>query len=197
MRAGKILLLFLSIAAFGADKKAVFRPEPIETYDSRQTVQGLTIAAVPFDDPEEAQSAFGKINPYEHGVLPVLVVMKNVSEKTLELNSMQTLYIAPRNRKVDATPAQDVMYLKGAGSARVANSRLPGGGPTIRTAKNPLKNEIIIERAFSARMLPPGETAWGFLYFQTGHTRGNTLYVSGIREAQTAKELFFFEVPLN
>lgn len=199
MSAGKILLLSLSIAAvFGADKKdAPFRPEPIESYDSRQTVQGLTIAAVPFDDSEEAQPAFGKLNPYEQGVLPVLVVMKNGSDKALDLSTMQTYYVAPRNRKVDATPPQDVMYLKGASNARVGTSRLPGGGPTIRTSKNPLKNMVIVERAFSARMLPPGDSAYGFLYFQTGHSRGATLYVSGIREAQSSKELFFFEVPLN
>lgn len=199
MSAGKILcLLSLSIAAaLGADKKTPFRPEHVESYDSRQTVEGLTIAAVPFDDPEEAQSAFGKLNPYEHGVLPVLVVMKNGSPNTLDLAAIQTIYIAPRNRKVAATPAQDVLYLKGASNARVATSRLPGGGPTIRTSKNPLKNDVIVERAFTARMLPPGETAHGFLYFQTGHSRGATLYVSGVRESRTGKELFFFEIPLN
>jgi hypothetical protein len=66
MNKGKSLLLFLSIAAtLWADKKdAPFRPEAAEAYATKQTIQELTIAVQPFDDPEEAKSAFGKLNPY-------------------------------------------------------------------------------------------------------------------------------------
>jgi hypothetical protein len=46
-------------------------------------------------------------------------------------------------------------------------------------------------------MLPPGESAHGFLYFQTGHTRAASLYITGITEAQTSQELFYMEVPLG
>jgi hypothetical protein len=46
-------------------------------------------------------------------------------------------------------------------------------------------------------MLPPGDSAYGFFYFQTGHSRGTSLYISGIREAQSGKELFYFEIPLD
>ena len=47
------------------------------------------------------------------------------------------------------------------------------------------------------KMLPPGDSAYGFFYFQTGHSRGTSLYISGIREAQSGKELFYFEIPLD
>ncbi|MBI2685403.1 MAG: hypothetical protein HYX27_03730 [Acidobacteria bacterium] len=199
MSSGKSLLLFLSIATgLLADKKdGAFRPEPAESYATKQTIEGLTIAVQPFDDPEEAKTAFGKLNPYEHGVLPVLVVMKNNGKSTLQFGNMQTVYVAPKGRKVDATPAQDVLYLKGGQRPKVSNSPIPTGGPRIKIAKNPLKNEVIIERAFSAKMLPPGDSAHGFFYFQTGHTRGTSLYISGIRDAQSGKELFFFEIPLD
>ena len=46
-------------------------------------------------------------------------------------------------------------------------------------------------------MLPPGESAYGFVYFQTGHTRTSRLYITGITEAQTSQELFYVEVPLG
>lgn len=199
MSSGKCLVLLLSItAALWADKKdAGFRPEPVDSYPTKQTIEGLTIAVQPFDDPEEAKSAFGKLNPYEQGVLPVLVVMKNNGKSTLQFDNMQTVYVAPKGRKVDATPAADVLYLKAGGRPRVSNSPIPTGGPRIKVAKNPLKNDVIIERAFSAKMLPPGDSAHGFFYFQTGHTRGTSLYISGIRDAQTRKELFFFEIPLD
>jgi hypothetical protein len=199
MRSGKNLLLFLSLATgLWADKKDTpFRPEAAEKFATKQTIEGLTIAVQPFDDPEEAKTAFGKLNPYEHGVLPVLVVMKNNGKGTLRFENMQVVYVAPRGRKVDSTPATDVMYLHAGRSPKVSNSPLPTGGPRVKIAKNPLKNEVIIERAFSAKMLPPGDAAHGFFYFQTGHTRGTSLYISGIRDAQTGKELFYFEVPLD
>lgn len=199
MRTGKCLLLVMSITAgLWADKKdAPFRPEPASSYPTKQTVEGLTIGVQAFDDPEEAHSAFGKLNPYEHGVLPVLVVMKNDGEGTVRFERMQVVYVAPRGRRVDSTPATDVLYLKGGSRPKVTNSPIPTGGPRVKIAKNPLKNDVIIERAFSAKMLPPGDSAHGFFYFQTGHSRGTSLYISGIREAQTGKELFYFEIPLD
>ena len=199
MSTGKSLLLFPIITAgLWADKKdAPFRPEPADAFVTKQTIQGLTIAVQPFDDPEEAKTAFGKLNPYEHGVLPVLVVMKNNGKGTVRFDTMQVMYVAPRGRKVDATPPADVLYLKAGGRPKVSNSPIPTGVPRIKISKNPLKNEVIIERAFSAKMLPPGDAAHGFFYFQTGHSRGTSLYVSGVTEAGSGKELFFFEIPLD
>jgi hypothetical protein len=199
MRSGKSLLLFLSIAVgLMADKKdAGFRPGAAETFATKQTIDGLTIAVQPFDDPEEARTAFGKLNPYEHGVLPVLVVMKNNGKGTVRFDHLQVTYVAPKGRKVEATPAADVLYIGAGGRPKVSNSPIPTGGPRIKLSKNPLKNEVIIERAFSAKMLPPGDSAYGFFYFQTGHTRGTSLYLSGVTEAASGKELFYFEIPFD
>jgi hypothetical protein len=35
------------------------------------------------------------------------------------------------------------------------------------------------------------------VYFRTGHRSGSNLYVTGLREAGSGKELFFFEIPLE
>ena len=51
--------------------------------------------------------------------------------------------------------------------------------------------------SFTAQMLPPGQSASGFFYFQTGLQRDATIYLSGIREAATGKELLYFELPLK
>ena len=67
----------------------------------------------------------------------------------------------------------------------------------LNVKKNPLAAWEIEGRAFAAKMLPSGQSASGFFYFQTGHRSGSTLYVTGIREASTGKELFYFEVPLD
>jgi len=60
-----------------------------------------------------------------------------------------------------------------------------------------LLNPVIGERAFAARMLPPGDSASGFVYFQTGHRNGSRLYLTGLRDAATNTELFYFEIPLE
>ena len=41
------------------------------------------------------------------------------------------------------------------------------------------------------------ETASGFFYFRTPFREGSTLYLTGLREAQTGKELFYFEILLE
>ena len=46
-------------------------------------------------------------------------------------------------------------------------------------------------------MLPAGQSASGFFYFRTGLQRGATIYLNGLTEAATGKELFYFEIPLR
>ena len=36
----------------------------------------------------------------------------------------------------------------------------------------------------------------GFFYFQTGFMRSSTLYISGLKDAKSGEELFYFEIPL-
>jgi hypothetical protein len=46
-------------------------------------------------------------------------------------------------------------------------------------------------------MIPPGHSAGGFFYFQTGHRPGARLYVTGIGEASSGRELLYFEFPFK
>jgi hypothetical protein len=46
-------------------------------------------------------------------------------------------------------------------------------------------------------MIPPGQSAGGFFYFQTGHGPNARLYVTGIAEASSGRELLYFEFPLK
>jgi len=198
----KSLTLSLSIAALlAADKNARkdgFRVNPASSYAARQTNEKVTIAVELFDTPEKVRSAFGKVNPNEYGVLPVLLVMQNDSPKALDLHHMRVEYIAPDRQRIDATPASDVRYLRG-----VERPPAPGGEPrtrfpipAARGKRNPLDTWEIDGRAFAARMLPPGESAYGFFYFQVRHRPEAKIYITGVREAGTQRELWYFEIPL-
>jgi hypothetical protein len=191
-------LTLLSIAAAGgADEKEGFQARPASSYKNRQTIAGLTIAAEVFDTREEIKSAFGKLDPTKYGVLPVLVVMQNDSGKALRLDSARFEYVRPDRRRLQAVPAGEVQYLYGVKKPQTVPAPrypLPGLGGK---SKNPLAAWEIEGRAFAAKMLPPGDAASGFVYFQTANHRGAVLYVTGVTEAASGQELFYFEIPLN
>lgn len=201
----KRLALLMSIAAVcGANKAlpaekdhAKFEIAPAASYPAHQISEKVTIGAQAFDTAEKAKTAFGKVNPYEHGILPVLIVIQNDGNQTLRTDRIRVDYVAPGGSHVDATPSQDIRYLSGVRKPNVVTGPLPTSGPRISRRKNPLQAWEIEGRAFSAKMIPPGQSAGGFFYFQTGHRSGAKLYLTGITEAGSGRELLYFEFPLH
>lgn len=194
----KRLALFLSItAAFAADKETtVFRAEPATSYGHHQSDGAITIGVDPFQTPEKEKTAFGKLDLYQYGVLPVLVVIQNDGKQAIRLDNLKVEYVGPNRNHVEATPANEVRYLRGPDRPPVIPG--PTGNPLPgKLKKNPLNAWEVEGRAFTARMLPPGQSASGFFYFQTGLQRGSTVYVNGLTEAATGKELLYFEIPLE
>lgn len=197
---GKSLMAaFLSIAAAsGAEKeKPKFTAGPTESYACRQAIQNVTVAGQPFRTDAETSTAFGKLNPNRYGILPVLVVIQNDTDKAVSLESLKVEFLSADRERIDATPANDIRYLKGPNQPTIYGGPIPGRAPHISKKKNPLNVWEIEGRAFSARMLPPKETASGFFYFRAPFRSGSKLFVRGIREAASGKEWFYFEIPLD
>lgn len=197
----KRLALYMSILAAlcgdkagGADKDRKFTLRPAASYPGHQTNDKVTIGVQAFVSDEDARPAFGKNNPYKYGVLPVLVVIQNDSDKAIRVEQLQAHYIAPAGDRVEATPAKEVRYLSGPAKPNVIAG--PSGTPKVLRRKNPLDSWEIEGRAFAAKIIPPGETAGGFLYFQSGFQRNSKIYISGLQEAGSEKELFYYEIPL-
>lgn len=194
---GKGLILVLSIAGvllWAAEGDGPFRPKPAADYASHQTISGVTVGAETYEREELIKPAFGKLNPYEHGVLPVLVVIENKGKVAIRLDHLQVQYVTPEREKIDSTPSKDLPYLQGPRQPNMAPTPLPF---PRRKPKNALADPSLEVRAFAAKMLPPGETASGFFYFQTGNRMRSQLYVSGLRDASTNQDLFYFEIPLE
>jgi|HigsolmetaAR201D_1030396.scaffolds.fasta_scaffold04313_4 hypothetical protein len=195
-RLAKSLIVSLTLfVAYGAQKgKTTFSPGPASSYENKVTIQKLTIAAVPYESDAQTKTAFGKVNPNEYGVLPVLLVMQNDSDQVLRLDRMKIEYILPNRERVEPIPAKDVPYVRAPKRPNMNPSPLP---IPRRSGKNPLQIYEIEGRAFTAKMLPPGESAHGFVYFHTTHRNDSVLYITGIYEASTGNELFYFEIPLK
>ncbi len=192
-----VLLGLASAAAFAEKERPKFTPGPISTYPAQQTIQKVTVAAQPFRTQTETEPAFGKIDPNRQGVLPVLVLIQNGTDKALSLENLKVELVTPDREHVEATPAADLKYRVGPDRPKVYTPPIPGGRPHVSKKKNPLAGWEIEGRAFTARMLPPNETATGFFYFQAPWRSGSHLYLRGVREAATGNELFYFEIPLQ
>jgi len=200
----KRLVLFMSIAAAAvsynqaASYQAVdkdhpaFRPPPAAELPHHQTNDQVTIGVDPYNAGEKVKAAFGKLNPYQYGILPVLIAIQNSSGQSIKMDGMKAEYVGPHGDRIESTPAKDVPSTQGGGRPSPPIGVIPP-----RVKKSPLNVWEIEGRAFAAEMIPPGNSAYGFIYFQTGIQKGATIYLSGLTEASTGKELLFFEIPLQ
>jgi len=201
----RVALILLSIAmvtaahnAVAADKEkpSRFAPGRAETYPGHQTLDKITIAAIPYVTEEQTHIAFDKVNPNKYGVLPVLVVMDNGTGKALRLD-LKAEFVAADGQHLDATPADDVIYIDGVRKPPKIFNPNPIAVAFPKEKKGPLNVWEITGHAFNAKLLPPGESASGFFYFQTAPEPGAHIYLTGVKDAATGKDYFYFEVPIG
>jgi hypothetical protein len=198
--AGKGLVLSLSIAAVLAAGKDTgrFAPGPASSYAAKQTNDKVTIGVEPYDTEARARAAFDKVNPNAMGILPILLVIENGTGAALSLRDMKVEYIMPDRQRIETTPASEVRFTAGPKRPRMPNTGPASPLPLPRGSKKSKLEAWEIEgRAFAARMLPAGDSANGFFYFQARHRPGSSLYITGIKEARTGQEIFYFEIPLQ
>lgn len=191
------LIVFMAAATLPADNNkdaAKFSPGPASSYPAKQTNDHVTVAAIAYDTEELAHSAFGKLNPNQYGVLPILIIIQNDTDQVLKLDHLQAEYTGSDGRNLEATPATEVQTLGGAQRPNV-----PTGSPIPihKKHKNPLDVWEIDGRSFAAALLPPHESAHGFFYFQTAHRPGSKFYLTGIKVAATGQDVFYFDIPLE
>src|SRR5579864_4211960 len=101
-------LVFMSAAVSLANNKkgdGKFSPGPIASYSAKQTNDNVTVAAAAYDTEELAHTAFGKLDPNQYGVLPVLVIIQNDTDEAVKLDRLEVQYTGVDGRHVDATPA--------------------------------------------------------------------------------------------
>ncbi len=153
------------------------------------------MAAEAYTSAEQTKPPFGKLNPNVHGVVPILLVMQNEGKNVIKLDGLKVEYIDSRKNRLMSIPAQELPYLKPPERPTVKAHPIP---PIFqRKKKNELTAIELDQRSWGAKMLPPGESANGFFYFQAIHEPGAMLYITGIRNAATGQELFYFELPLE
>jgi hypothetical protein len=196
--------VFLSIAVVvslvtvtQANDDQTFKARPASAY-AHQDSESVTIGAQPYSSEEQVASAFGKkIDFPKYGVLPVLVVIENKRDKALDLRALEASLVAADGRHAKAVAPEDLPFLATAGKHPSQNPvRIPAPVP-LPKKKNPLNAPEITTRALSAKMLAPGDTASGFIYFEAKAEAGDKLYLNGLRDARSGQELLYFEFPFD
>jgi hypothetical protein len=187
------LLSITLVVALGADKK--FEPGSPEQY-AHQENQKVVIGTKPFDTSDETKPVFGKkVDLNAHGILPVLVVIQNNRPAALDLNGLEVKLVPAGGQSVIPLEPAEVANIAMPGKVKVPDAR-PSPNPIPHKQKNPFNSLELIERAFVAHMLPPGEQASGFFYFQARPEPGMHLLVKGIFERPSGKEILYFEIPI-
>jgi hypothetical protein len=184
-----------AVVALASDETP-FRAKAATEY-AHQLSEKVLVGAKAFDNENLTAQAFGKkADLLKYGVLPVLVVIENKRDRAIDIQNMQVELVASDGRHGQAVPPEDVMQLP-------QNGKKPpriGGGPLpipLPKKKNPLNTPELVERAFSARVVPANDSVSGFFYFEAHPESGDSLYLSGVRDARTSKELLYFEFPLT
>lgn len=192
-----ILSIALAIACSGtfaiAGEKSSFHAAAAESY-AHQVSDSVTIGAKPFNSQELTTDAFGKkADLLKYGVLPVLVVIENKRQKTLDLRNLEVNLVGSDGRHVSAVAPEDLQFI---GKRSVKTSVTPVQVP-LPKRKNPLVSPELVTRAFAAKMLPPGDSASGFFYFEATPEIGDKLYINGLHDTPNGEEIMYFEFPID
>lgn len=178
-----------------ASEDQAFRAKAAAEY-AHQTSENVMVGAKAFDTEDLTAEAFGrKADLLKYGVLPVLVVIENKRERAIDIQNLQVELVASDGRHGQAIPPEDLMHLAETGK----KPPKLGGGPLpipLPKKKNPLNTPELVERAFSAKVVPPNDSVSGFFYFEAKPESGDSMYLSGVRDARTSKEILYFEFPL-
>jgi hypothetical protein len=195
-----VLVVLLAAVSLAAKDPPPVRPQPVDTYAAKESHDGVTIAAEPYNTEEKSKAVFGKCDPLPAptNVMPVYLVIGNSTKDTLRLEKWTVEFIAADRQKAEPIPAGTVSLMirgkklpEGLGQPRVS---FPGlsKGCDVKAA------DILVAREFLLKMVPPGDTVGGFLFFDTAKRnevlRGAKLYLTGMKWGSSGKELFYFEI---
>jgi hypothetical protein len=181
-----------------------FNPPPVahaSTYALHETHKDekVTIAAEPYN--AQQTSAVFKSNYWEHGLLPIRLLISNDGDQTLMLQDLKIEYITARRQKLQPATNDDIyrMFVR----PNRADKSHPGMHLPFPVGK---KREAIgkdtqdeYESAqFATVPVTPHSTHAGYLFFDMQGEPpepGARLYISGLKAG--TKELFYFEIPLD
>lgn len=214
MRSGQqIILALLTLSAATPLAPGQFAAPNAKELPARDHHQGVTIAAVPIPDTDEAEKIFGKkAAPPRAGILPVeLVILNERPEATrVTLERVQLLSNGDQFEQVEASTVALRLYPLPEGEPPQVGRQPRPPIPWPRGSKQP-KDKKRAEReeaeaalrraALRAAMIPAGATARGYLYFDLGEKEivleRASVYIPEVVVLPSEEALLYFEIELK
>lgn len=186
------------LAASDAAKDKTFQVLKAKDY-AHQSEDQVTIGAKSFDNEDLTSEAFGKkADLLKYGVLPVLVVVENGRDGTLDLRNLEVNLVSTDGRHVGPTDPGDIPQLGVPNKNPSPTPKInPLPFPLPNKKKNPLNTPEIMTRAFVGGLVPPGDSTSGFFYFQAKPEPGDRIYLNGLHESPSGKQIMYFEFPID
>ncbi len=198
--------------SFGAGRATP--PADEDRFLSRDAHQGVTIAARPVPDQDEAEKIFGKAAaPIRAGVLPVELLIINERHDGVEVALENIQVMGEGQEFVQVSPEEIALALyppPGAEQPKVGpkpSSPIPIPRLPVPKDKKDKKRAAregveaaLRSRQWRAREVPPGGRARGFLYFALGEEGIDlahaSVYVPHVSAVASKEGLLFFEIAL-
>lgn len=176
--------------------------KPADEYPAKQSQGHVTVAVEAVDDPAVSKEIFGKAEPTEHGILPVLVVISNKGTHPIKLENLAVRYVpAPGAEGIEALRGEDLATFNPKGY-QPKQRKIPGigvGKPKVK--KGPLARSEVADREWAAPLVPPGVQETGFFFFNVLNGSEDlsraSIYITGLYDMKAGQELFYFEIPLK
>ncbi|MDE1154872.1 MAG: hypothetical protein PW735_03980 [Acidobacteriaceae bacterium] len=206
------LVLLGSVAVSAASAEKARKPKPprqADAYEMKDTheQERVTIAAEPGDEKQTAPDT--RLNYFEHGMMPIRVIVTNHSDRTLTLEDARIDFIAADNTKVQAATPEDLdrrmFELK---QVKPKTIPLPAPLPSIHYHSKPVNTKILADEedfSFKTTTVKPQQTVAGYLFYdmeglEQPPLKGATLELRRVRWKEEGAEgavLQSFEIGLR
>ncbi len=173
---------------------------PIESYPAQTTVGGVTIALDPYTTDEKSYKAFDYKKMNSRGYFPLHVIIHNSTQDFLLVRTRNITLVTESAQQLYTTPAAAVAEDLFPGAALDKMSDRTRSAPASRRLGTPLAD--FAEKDLTNKLLEPGNTTSGFLFFfnpdpQRNLFVGSTLFIPRLEEEGTRKTIGPFTIPLN
>jgi len=189
-------------------------PADEDRFLSRDSHQGVTIAARPVPDQDEAEKIFGKAAaPIRAGVLPVELLIINQRDDGVEVSLENIQVMGEGQEFVQVSPEEIALALypppgaeqpkvgpKPSSPIPIPRSPVPKDKKDKKSAAREGVEAALRSRQWRAREVPPGGRARGFLYFALGEEGIDfaqaSVYVPEVNAGTNREGLLYFEITL-
>jgi len=191
-------LLCTAVRAGGAD-----RVHPASEYADvdDHAKEHVAIAADPYETKERTK--FFKLHYLDNDILPVLIVVTNESDRTIDLTDVRMQFITADDERLPAALPEEIVRRMSRDSD-AAPRVLPAPVPIPLPARKPIDNKVQVEMdeyGFNTPRVEPHSSVEGFLWYDMHGLKkpwaaGAQIYVKMIHDAD-GNDLFPFTILLD